>query len=238
MPQFCQIIFKTKNMYTNKIAAKIFGISFLIGYLSYGLGFGFLNVLLNAPNALTQIYNVKNQVIFEAAIMMAVFAPVNIILGVIMTPIFKPYNAPLAYGYLSAAIASSILLIVGAIFLLLSIPLSEAYMNGNLNDAKQLNLLFSLCKTANFYAYQIAMVIWGFGGLIFAYLLFVSKLLPQWLSIWGIVGYIIFISGAFFALFGIHIDVILDIPGGLFEIFLSVWLIVKGFSMTKPQAID
>ena len=71
-------------MKSNKIAARTFGIAFLIGYLSYGIGFGLLNSLLNSPGSLAVIFNSKNQVIFEAAIMMAVFAPVNIILGVIM----------------------------------------------------------------------------------------------------------------------------------------------------------
>jgi len=216
-------------MISHKIAARTFGISFLIGYISYGLGFGLLNNLINSPNALAAIFSAKNQVIFEAAIMMAVFAPVNIVLGIIMVPIFKPFNQTLAYGYLSSAIASTVLLIVGAVFLLLVIPLSDEFVRIGAGDIKSVELLFLLCKKANFYSYQIAMVVWGMGGLILSYLLFVSKLVPQWLSIWGLIGYVIFISGAFFAIFGYNIDVILDIPGGLFEIFLSFWLIIKGF---------
>lgn len=223
-------------MNSNKIAARTFGIAFLIGYISYGLGFGMLNTFINLPDSLSIIFNSRNVVIFEAAIMMAVFAPINIVLGVVMTPIFKPFNQPLAYGYLSAAIASTVLLIFGAIFLLLSIPLSEAFVKVGSGDTKNLELLFALCKKANFFSYQIAMVIWGFGGLIFSYLLNVSKIVPRWLSMWGIIGYIIFISGAFFALFGINIDLILDIPGGLFEIFLSFRFIIKGFDTSHQKA--
>ena len=127
-------------MNSNKIAARTFGIAFLIGYISYGLGFGLLNSIINSPGGLAIIFNCKNQVIFEVAIMMAVFAPVNIVLGVIMTPIFKRYNQPLAYGYLSAAIASTVLLIVGAIFLLLSIPLSEEFVKVGSGDIRNLEL--------------------------------------------------------------------------------------------------
>lgn len=54
-----------------------------------------------------------------------------------------------------------------------------------------------LCKKANFYSYQIAMVIWGIGGMLFSDLFFISKLAPKWLSIWGL----IVISGAFFFTF-------------------------------------
>ncbi len=224
-------------MNTSKKMARTFGIAFLIGYLSYGLGFGFLNVLLNKPDALSLIVHAKNLVILEAAILMAVFAPINIVLGVIMTPIFKKYNSSLAYGYLSAAIASSVVLIVGAIFLLLSIPLSEAYVSKGSDNTKHIELLFVLIQKANFFSYQIAMVIWGLGGFIFSYLLYVSKLVPTWLSVWGIVGYLIFVAGAFFAIFGIHIDVILDIPGGLFEIFVSIRFIIKGFDESKQKVV-
>lgn len=222
-------------MNSNKIAARTFGIAFLIGYISYGLGFGLLNTIINSSNSLAVIFSSKNQVIFEAAIMMAVFAPVNIVLGVIMTPIFKRFNQPLAYGYLSSAIASTVLLILGAIFLLLLVPLSEEFVKVGSGDTKNFDLLFVLFKKANFFSYQIAMVIWGIGGLIFSYLLFKSKLVPQWLSVWGLIGYVIFISGAIFALFGISIDVILDIPGGLFELFLSFWLIIKGFDFSSQK---
>ncbi|MFZ4544450.1 MAG: DUF4386 domain-containing protein [Saprospiraceae bacterium] len=222
-------------MIAQKTAARTFGIAFLIGYISYGFGFGLFNSFLNPSVDLAEIFNHKNQVIFQVAVMMAVFAPVNIVLGIIMTPIFKSYNASLAYGYLSSAIASTVLLVVGAIFLLLLVPLSEEFVKALPTDVSSFELFSLVCKKGNFYAYQIAMVIWGLGGFLFCYLLYMYKLVPQWLSIWGLIGYVIFVSGAFFALFGVNIDVLLDIPGGLFEIFLSFWLIVRGFNHVEFQ---
>ena len=217
---------------SNKLASRTFGIAFLIGYLSYGVGFALVNGLINAPSGLSTIYASKNQVIFEAAIMMAVFATINIGLGIIMTPLLKPFNKTLTYGYLSAAIASTVMLIIGAIFILLLVPLSEEFVKAGSADANYFQTLSILCKRANFFAYQIGMVIWGLGGLMFCYLLYLSKFVPQWMSVWGFIAYVIFISGAIFALFGYNIDVLLDIPGGLFEIFLSFWLITKGFNRT------
>ena len=208
---------------SNKLASRTFGIAFLIGYLSYGVGFALVNSLINAPGGLSAIYASKNQVIF---------ATINIGLGIIMTPLLKPFNKTLTYGYLSAAIASTVMLIIGAIFILLLVPLSEEFVKAGSADANYFQTLSILCKRANFFAYQIGMVIWGLGGLMFCYLLYLSKFVPQWMSVWGFIAYVIFISGAIFALFGYNIDVLLDIPGGLFEIFLSFWLITKGFNRT------
>ena len=67
--------------------------------------------------------------------------------------------------------------------------------------------------------------------------LYKSKLVPRLLSVWGIIGYIIFVSSTIFELFGVPIGVLLSIPGGLFEISLSVWLIVKGFSSTAIASV-
>ena len=50
------------------------------------------------------------------------------------------------------------------------------------------------------------------------------------LGLWGMIGYIIFISGTILELFGFPVGVLLALPGGLFELSLSVWLIAKGFN--------
>ncbi len=222
------------QMKSNKIAARTFGVFFLLGYLSYGVGFGLVNSILNSPVGLSNIYANKTQVIFEAAILMAVFAVLNIGLAIIMVPILRPYNKTITYGYLSAAISATVMLIVGAIFILLLVPLSDEFVKAGSGDTSYFQTLSVLCKKGNFFSYQIAMAIWGLGGLMFCYLLYQSKLVPRPISVWGLIGYIIFILGTILALFGYNVDVLLDIPGGLFEIFLSLWLIVKGFN---PAAI-
>ena len=79
------------------------------------------------------------------------------------------------------------------------------------------------------YGYQISMTLWGIGGLMLCYVLFISRLVPRLLSVWGLLGYVIFMVGTTAEMFGYGIGVMLAIPGGLFELGLSLWLIVKGF---------
>ena len=158
---------------------------------------------------------------------------VNIGLAVTMLPILKPFNKTLSYGYLSAAITASVVLVLGAIFLLLLLPLSDAYVKFGTTDISTFEIIGSVLKKGGYFSYQIGMAIWGFGGLLFCSLLYQSKLVPRYLSIWGFIGYIVFISGTIFELFEYTIGVLLSIPGGLFEIFLSIWLIKKGFNVSK-----
>ncbi len=224
-------------MDTNLIRARLFGISFLIGYLSYGIGFGILNVKINAPSALSSFQASKNSILIYGAIMMSIFACINIVLPILVMPIFKKFNQTLSYGYFGFAITATLLLIIGGIFLIILIPLSNEYLTSNAIDKSYFNTIAVLLKKANFYAYQIGMAVWGFAGLMFCYLLNISNIAPKWLSIYGFISYIIFISGAVFAIFGVNIDILLDIPGGLFEIYLSIYFIIKGFKSNTSNLI-
>ena len=220
-------------MNTDKIAARTFGIFFLIAFLSYGIGSGLVESIVNVPDFLSNISGNKATIIIGVILMALIHTIVNIGLAVIMLPILKPFNKTLSYGYLSAAIIASVVLVVGALFLLLLIPLSDEYVEFGTTDISTFEIIGSVLKKGGYFSYQIGMAIWGFGGLLFCSLLYHSMLVPRYLSIWGFLGYIVFISGTIFELFGYTIGVLLSIPGGLFEISLSMWLIVKGFNVSK-----
>jgi hypothetical protein len=76
----------------------------------------------------------------------------------------------------------------------------------------------------------------GVGGIIFTYLLLVSRLVPRPIALLGFVGYISLTIGVPLDLLGLldmshGAGLLLVVPGGLFELgFLPVWLITKGFS--------
>lgn len=219
-------------MNSNRTAARTFGVFFLFGYLTYLIGNMLVQSIINSSEGLSNVYANKALVIFGAAILMALFAFLNVGLAVIMLPILKRQNETVTYGYLGGAITSTIMLIIGGIFLLLLVPLSDEFSKAGSTNTAYFQTLSVLCKKGNFFAYQIGMAIWGLGGLMFCYLLYQSRLVPRPISVWGFIGYVIFIAGTILALFGYNVDLIFDVPGGLFELFLSVWLIAKGFNLS------
>ncbi|MDH3326684.1 MAG: DUF4386 domain-containing protein [Gammaproteobacteria bacterium] len=223
-------------MNTLKIEARTFGIFFILAFVSYGLGSSLVESIISTPDVLTNIYENKSRFIVGIILMALIHSFVIIGSAVIMLPILKPYNRYLAYGYFSAAIIATIVLIVGAISLLLLLPLSDEFTTGISANITHFELITSILKNGGFFAYQIGMAIWGIGGLLFCILLNKSKLVPQWLTIWGLIGYAIFISGTIAELYGMPIGVQLSLPGGLFEIVLSLWLIIKGFNFSNEFA--
>jgi hypothetical protein len=80
---------------------------------------------------------------------------------------------------------------------------------------------------------MIAPIVFSLGSLMFFYLLYKSKLVPRWLSGWGLLGSALFLISAFLPLFDYgprSTIVLMHLPGAVNQMVLAVWLIFKGFN--------
>ena len=214
---------------TYKTEARIFGVFFIVAFLAYGTGSALIKSIAGAPDILSSVYAHQTLFVVGAILMAVVHTFTNIGLPVVLYPVLKPYNQIFYFGYLSAAIVANVILVFGVIFLLLLLPLSDEYVRSGSVITGPLETMALVLRKGGFFSYQLGMVIWGLGGLLFCTILYQSKIVPRLMSIWGMVGYIVFISGAILEIFGYEVGLFLDGPGGLFEIALSLWLIVRGF---------
>lgn len=82
---------------------------------------------------------------------------------------------------------------------------------------------------ADLYAYEIAMTTLGVAGLLLCYSFYKFGLVPRAIAIWGLVGYATILFGSVLGVLGFDLKSMHVIPGGLWELFIGVWLIVKGF---------
>jgi hypothetical protein len=221
---------KGATMNSTKTTARAFGIFFLVGYVAYIVGNVLVVSVTTSPDGLAHVYANKPQLILGAFLEAIVATFFTVGLAVIILPILERYGKTLTYGYLSAVILSTLMLVVAAIFVLLLAPLSDAFVKAGSGTASYFPTLADLLKKGSFFSYQTAEALWGLGGLVFCYLLYRSKLVPRLLSVWGFIGYVIFMAGSVLAQLGYSVDLYLDIPGGLFEVSLAVWLIARGFN--------
>ncbi len=74
-------------------------------------------------------------------------------------------------------------------------------------------------------------IVFSLGALMIYYLFYRSKLIPDWLSVWGLLGAVLYLSSGLFTMFGVNFG-ILEAPLALQEMVLAVWLIVKGFNIS------
>jgi hypothetical protein len=149
--------------------------------------------------------------------------------GVLMFPVLKQHSERMAIGYLAARIVDAIFIAIMVLFVLIQIPLGNGYLKAGVSDASY-QALSTVLIQANLYAYEIGMSALGLAGLMLCYTLYRARLVPRWLAVWGIVGYAIIFCGMVSAVMGSGLGDVSSIPGGLWEVFIGVWLIVKGFN--------
>ena len=213
---------------TNKVSARVIGALFIAGFVFYGVGFGLVSSVFDAPDFLSTIAAHQN-ILVLGAFMMLLNTVVDIGKGVLFFPILEKHGKRTALAYLSAVTVQVVLLDIGVLFLLMIVPLGHYAVDVAGASAPWATALGSLLTEANTMAYHIGQATLSGGGIFLCALLYRAGLLPRFLSAWGVIGYAIHLAGSVAEIFGIPISLVLLIPGGLFEVALGFWLIIKGF---------
>jgi len=131
-------------------------------------------------------------------------------IAVIMFPLFKPYNKKASYWYIIGRSIEGALMVVTGILFLISSNLSLRIYDG--------------INVAHGFVFALA-------ALLFYYLLYKSKLIPRWLSVWGFIASILLIIVILLEAAKIaQPSMILYSPIILNEVYLAILLIVKGFN--------
>lgn len=104
-------------------------------------------------------------------------------------------------------------------------------------NAEQLQPLVGLFLAVRGAGLDVVLIFVGVGGTLFCYLFFKSKLIPRILASWGMLTYM---SMLILAIVSILVPDILEstkmifyAPGGLFEIIIGLWLLIKGVKIEQ-----
>ena len=223
-------------MNSNRKAALIVGVLFIIATVAGVLSLSF-SAIRSAPDYLVSISANETQVIMEVLLMLIMgFAVAGI--GIWMFPIFKKHNEALALGYAGFRIIEGVLFIVSVVSLMSLLTLSQEFVKAGTPDASHFQTLGILLQGENYWAYHMGTISFGLAAPIFYYLLYKSKLIPRWLSVWGLIGVPFWLAVSLLTMFGLDpsstISTFLYLPIAVNEMVLAVWLIVKGFN---PSAL-
>ena len=217
---------------TRMTYSRVIGALFLLGFLSYGVGNALVASVTGASGFLSTI-SAHQFTLVLGAFLMLLNTPVDVGKAVLFFPILEKHGKRTALAYLAAMIIEVVFLTAGVLCLLIIPSLAQHEVSAGQASAGWANALGSLAVQANTMAYQIAEMSLGLGGIFLCALLFRVRLIPRWLAGWGLIGYAILLIGFIAEIFGIHISLIFSIPGGLFELALGIWLLIKGF---QPEA--
>ena len=220
-------------MTSSRKTARIVGVLFITAMVAGMLRFVLLDPILDAPDYLIKVSENESKVII-GALSFFILAIALVGIAIMMYPILKKQNEALALGYVGARIIEGVLFVVAILAILTIWTLSQEFVKAGAPDDSYYQTLGELLLAVRYWAYNVLWPITlSLGGLMFYYLLYQSKLIPRWLSVWGFIG-ALFFPVAWLSLFGPTISGPFLLPLVLNEMVLAVWLIVKGFN---PSAI-
>ena len=198
-------------MKSHRTIAILVGLLFLVATVTFMMGSGLIQSFLSGENPQKSVLNIG--VLLEIMCGAAVVG-----IGVLMFPILTLFHHRFAVGYVIFRSIECLVILAGGMYLVLRLQFMWNY--------EMIIFLFT-----------------GIGGLILSYLLYQSRLVPRWLSVLGLVGYAMLSIGAVFDMAGVmqmnsSVGMWVYLPGGLFELFLPIWLFIKGFNASAIAAVS
>lgn len=162
-------------------------------------------------------------------------------IGISMYPILKPHSQTLSIGVVGFRVMEGTLQIASSVSLAVLLALSQEFVKaGSPADSffQPVGAIIVSVKewlNSGFYLFP-----WCVGAAIYYIIFYRTRLLPRWLSVWGLLGLVLMLIGAFSDMFGLigsfsSIQMLLMFPIMLQEMVLAIYLIAKGYSTTVVE---
>ena len=211
------------------------GVLFLIGTVSGVFSAGVLVPVLDVQNDLSNVASAGNEVILGVFLLM-VMSVALIAIAVVIFPILKKQSEAIAVGYVAARILEVTPFIIGIFVLLAFSKVSQDFVSAGAPAGSMfLGLAGSLNAIFNWTAVIGGQIIFSLTAVVLNYSFFKSRIVPRWISVWGLLGAPLMLASGVIDVAGFEASQVITIgfvvPLALNEMVLAIWLIVKGFNL-------
>lgn len=187
---------------------------------------------LNGTEYLAGVAVDQNQATAAAlAYLVAAFASVGI--AITLYPLIRRVGQGLALGAVVFRALEATMYTVGVVSLLTLLPVSRAFVTAG--EDHTLQAIGDTVVKVHDSSAVMAVFAFSAGALLYYYLFFRSRLIPRWLSGWGILAIILILIACVSAVVSgnpVTSYVALAAPIGVQEIVLALWLLIRGFNRT------
>ena len=197
------------------------------------------NPILDAPDYLTNISANESQIIFNTFLVFLMGVACAGI-GLALYPIMKKYSTGLAIGVVGFRVAEGILEILGGVITIFLLALSQEFVKAGAPDATYFQTIGAIIKAGDAWLSNgAAVLLWCIGALMYYTVSYQYRLVPRWLSGWGLIGITLTTIASVLVMFGVipgfgMVQMIANLPIMPQEMVFAVWLIAKGIN---PSAV-
>ena len=224
---------------SNRRIALTAGVIFIIAGVA-GLAAPALLPGLKGADYLTKVSG-NSKAVTGAALLYIIAAFTSVGIAVALYPILQKVNAGLAIGSIVFRTLEAAFYLVAVVSLLSLLTVSHQFTNAGAADRVSLQTLADSLRSVRDHATLVGVFAYSLGAGLYYIIFFQARLVPRWLSGWGIIGIVLIGLACVLALLSdsdITGYVLLILPILVQEYVLAIWLIVKGFSSSSSQAIS
>lgn len=216
-------------MVSTRVTTRIVGVLFITQLVTAAISYSvLLDPILYGSDFLVNVS--ENSTKVKVAMFLDLLCGAALVgIATFLYPVLREYSERIALWYVGLRVIEFTTIIVSGILLLTVVSVSQEYVQAAVPESH----LLSLGKTflsARGWTQNMSLIVFSFSSSLFYFLLFTSKLLPRFISVWGLIGVTLIFAEIVLNTFGHGYGLMIMMPMGLNEIFLGMWLIVKGFS--------
>jgi hypothetical protein len=196
--------------------------------------------ILGAPDYLTKISANENQVLL-GALFLFIGAVAASGIAIALYPVLRKHNNGLAIGSVGFRLIEGALYLGMVVCLLTLVTLSQESAKAGAPTPSAFQVPAALLMAARDSLGQVSVLTFGLGALMYYWVFYQSRLVPRWLSAWGLVAIPLVMLSMLLVMFRLiesfsPPQLVLALPILLQEMVLAVWLIAKGFNPSPIAA--
>lgn len=209
---------------------RILGVAFLLQFITSFSSGTFVKPLWFVPGDMqaTMLKVAENPGFLRANILVDMLTALGVIfLGAVLFSTLKKENEKMALTALAFYILEGALLAVSRIGIFSLLKFSQEYASAGQPETL---LTFGrvALEAADFVGDTLHLLAFSVGAVLFYILLVRSKLVPRWLSLWGLVTVLPLPVVTLTAIFDISTLFVLFLPYFPFEFVIGIWILIKG----------
>jgi hypothetical protein len=217
------------------------GILFIIGTAAPVLGLSFLGDIQGTLD-LSKIAADESQVLI-GALLLLIMAAACASTTFWLYPVLRKYDEALAIGAAGFRLIEGALMVVSALCVLVLLSLSQEYVKAGASDPANFQIpAIAIQSGFNWLFNGPILLAWCTAAVMYYYIFYRTRLIPRWLTAWGLIGIALVVISCMLVMFGVieagDIQSLLSFPIALQEMVMAVWLIVKGFDQVAIASLS
>jgi hypothetical protein len=225
---------------TDRTTARVVGSLFIVATVA-GVVAAMFERSLGAGDYLVQVSPEENSVA-TGVLLVLVMAAAVIAISIVLYPVLRRFSERLAMGYVVARTIEGVTFVVSTLAALALVTLSREFVATGTPEAASYRAVGdTLVGARDWVDAALGVVAFSLSALMLNYVLFRTRLVPRWLSTWGLAGAALYLAAGVMVLYGLEpfsaTQNVLNAPMFLQEMVFAVWLIAKGFNVPATAPI-